>query len=366
MRKITTIVVHHSISPRDQTLLNSLNSFNNTHKARLHSDINMLGYHIAYHFVIAGDGTWKQTRGFDEVGYHASNWDVNVGSVGICLSGDFDKEEPTEAQLDSLREICQDICTKYDIKKITGHRAYASKTCPGKHIRDKFLQTLFRKPYIPMDNTFMFDIIKSLPRYNQSEVEGTGNGDCLPYNIQFAGAVNTKRNYQGMEIKVDHSFDEKLRVFHGRDKDSNMGLYAYKTRQIMQETGEHLDIDVGNCIMRIGSMQIRKIKNSLEVFEQYIRKGIPVVMGMTYSSTKGTSVLWDDTPSSVPSKHEITLVGFAANGDGLWYDTSTTTQDPEGIPCVKRIARKLLDTQGNISKQGVYQPFVVLPKIIIK
>ena len=215
------------------------------------------------------------------------------------------------------------------------------------------------------DNKPMFEIIKSLPRYDQAEVEGRGNGDCLPYNMQFASAVNTKRNYPEVDIEVDHQFDEHIRVLIGRSPTAKSGLYAYYVRGEMQRNDEFVDIDGGDCLMRVDYKSIRKVKNNIETYEKYIKLGIPVVMGMTFSSASNTHVLWDDTPMDLPLKHEITLVGFAENGDGLWYDTSSKLHDPEGPPSVKRIDRKLLETKGNAKNQGVNQPFVMVPKVFI-
>jgi hypothetical protein len=93
---------------------------------------------VAYHFIIAGNGEYKRTRLDDVVGYHASNIDANNRSVGICLTGNFDVEQPTEAQMNSLREILK----QYPGVKITGHRNYAKKSCPGKYFTDEMLQSL--------------------------------------------------------------------------------------------------------------------------------------------------------------------------------------------------------------------------------
>lgn len=144
MRPIDTVIVHHSVTPKSQTLKASLTSFNATHKIRLHPLPNKLGLHIAYHYVIGGKGDFKQTRGDDEIGFHASNFDVNKRSIGICLVGNFDKETPNPEQLFRLRDLIKEIKAKYYIKEVSGHRKYAHKSCPGNKFTDKMILEAFK------------------------------------------------------------------------------------------------------------------------------------------------------------------------------------------------------------------------------
>lgn len=132
------IVIHHSVSPRDQTLEKSVASFNNNHKQRLHPEANSLGLHIAYHYVIAGNGDFQQTRPEDEAGWHASNHWMNTHSIGICLTGNFDEEKPTQEQKDTLIDLLIQIVDAYDIptENIIAHTDVVGvyKTCCGKHL----------------------------------------------------------------------------------------------------------------------------------------------------------------------------------------------------------------------------------------
>ena len=144
---VHTIVVHHSVSPRDIPLLQSLASFDRTHKARLHPEENSMGHHIAYHYVIAGDGTWAATREERDIGFHASDYQVNKHSVGICLTGNFDTQKPTKDQLVTLKMLVNDIKKRHHISEISGHRNYASKSCPGKNLTDAMLDELLEDPF---------------------------------------------------------------------------------------------------------------------------------------------------------------------------------------------------------------------------
>lgn len=143
MRFIDTIIIHHSVTPKGQTLEKSLASFDANHKLRLHPIADSLGYHIAYHYVIGGNGAVKQTRGEDEIGFHASNYAENKKSIGICLVGNFDVEQPNKEQLWALRDVIKGIKARHVIKEVSGHRKYAPKSCPGHNMTDSMINDAF-------------------------------------------------------------------------------------------------------------------------------------------------------------------------------------------------------------------------------
>lgn len=143
-RFIDSIVVHHSVTPRDLPLEKSIQSFDRSHKQRLHPAKNKLGYHIAYHYIIAGNGAVKQTRADDEIGYHASNLTINKKSIGICLTGNFDIEKPNPVQLWALRDVIKAVKARFYIKEVVGHRKHARKSCPGGNMTDKMIQEAFK------------------------------------------------------------------------------------------------------------------------------------------------------------------------------------------------------------------------------
>lgn len=153
MRNITEIVIHHSVSPRDQELEKSIVSFDKNHKDRLHPEENGFGLHIAYHFVIGGDGRYRATRPLNEVGYHASNLTVNKRSVGVCFCGNFDQETPSKEQMSTAMDIIAKLKENLPITKITGHRTHASKSCPGKNFTDAMIKSLEENKDLVTKNT---------------------------------------------------------------------------------------------------------------------------------------------------------------------------------------------------------------------
>ena len=66
---------------------------------------------------------------------------MNFRSIGICLTGFFDVEEPTQEQCEALYKRLLLFMSKYDIPrgKIKPHRAYANKTCWGSLLPDDIL-----------------------------------------------------------------------------------------------------------------------------------------------------------------------------------------------------------------------------------
>ena len=88
---------------------------------------------IGYHFVIQKNGTVYQTNRLDTVSYHASG--QNHRSVGICLTGNYDKELPPKPQQQATVRLIQRINDELGKPlRIAGHNAYAEKSCPGTNV----------------------------------------------------------------------------------------------------------------------------------------------------------------------------------------------------------------------------------------
>lgn len=142
-----TIIVHHSVTPQNQPLDSAVKAIDVAHKARLHPTKNSLGYHIAYHFIVAADGSYEQTRGYKEVGHHAGVWTVNLRSFAICLLGNFQKDIPTDAQLLTVQDIMADIQETYNIKDVKAHRDIKATACCGKNMTDDLIWQLAEGTY---------------------------------------------------------------------------------------------------------------------------------------------------------------------------------------------------------------------------
>ncbi|MBY0598689.1 peptidoglycan recognition protein family protein [Bacillus bingmayongensis] len=87
---------------------------------------------IGYNYFIEEDGTVFEGRGL-YIGAHAKGY--NSETIGICMTGNFDKYDPTLAQMESLHSLCRDFMEQFSICEahILGHRELegVTKTCPG-------------------------------------------------------------------------------------------------------------------------------------------------------------------------------------------------------------------------------------------
>ena len=100
---------------------------------------------IGYHYMIEPDGLIRRGRRDDEVGAHCKEQSMNFRSLGVCLTGNFDVEEPTNYQIFALRDLLQFLCRKYKITmpSILFHRNLATyKSCPGKNMSLQFVRGL--------------------------------------------------------------------------------------------------------------------------------------------------------------------------------------------------------------------------------
>lgn len=127
------LVIHHTASSRDKTSLENVNSW---HKARAFP-LSKLGYYVGYHYLIFADGEIIQARNDDEVGAHAKEGGMNFKSIGICLTGNFEEEEPTIAQLDALHRVIIEKMKllSIPIEKVISHKEIPFATaCCGKSL----------------------------------------------------------------------------------------------------------------------------------------------------------------------------------------------------------------------------------------
>lgn len=86
---------------------------------------------IGYNYYIRKDGSIYSGRPENAEGAHTKG--ENNSSIGICLEGNFEDENLTEKQLESLSKLSLYISLKYNIYKIIGHKAVYRTLCPGKN-----------------------------------------------------------------------------------------------------------------------------------------------------------------------------------------------------------------------------------------
>ncbi len=132
--EIKYIIIHHSAVSREKNP-EQFDAINNYHKRK---GWGMIGYH----YLIEPDGEIKVGRMEGQSGAHCIGH--NYDSLGICLTGNFDIEDPTKEQEKSLKILLLDLLEGYKNAQIKYHRDFANKTCPGKLISDNWAKNLIR------------------------------------------------------------------------------------------------------------------------------------------------------------------------------------------------------------------------------
>ena len=90
---------------------------------------------LAYHFAIDRDGNVFEARPFSAPGDTFTNYDP-AGHFLPVLEGDYNQQQPTDSQLDSLVLLLAWAAGEFGVDPATvgGHRDFAATTCPGDHV----------------------------------------------------------------------------------------------------------------------------------------------------------------------------------------------------------------------------------------
>jgi N-acetylmuramoyl-L-alanine amidase len=130
MTPIYRITVHHSSEHGDATgePQDMLRLFEKNHKTK--------GWAcIGYHFIIASDGRVYEGRPLKYQGAHSTG-DNNIGNVGVCLLGNFDRDQVPSAQRQALISVLDRLSRRFSVDKaeIHGHRDFKTTDCPGRYL----------------------------------------------------------------------------------------------------------------------------------------------------------------------------------------------------------------------------------------
>lgn len=157
MNKIDSIVIHCSATKSGKDF--KAKDIDRMHRQR--------GFNrIGYHYIIDLDGTVEDGRPLTMSGAHCntkgfSGQSYNNHSVGICYIGGLDEngkpaDTRTYAQKQALKKLVAEICKKYQIIEVLGHRDTSPdldndgevepnewiKSCPCFDVRSEFPQFL--------------------------------------------------------------------------------------------------------------------------------------------------------------------------------------------------------------------------------
>ena len=142
------IIIHHSATAQGDA-----ETFRRAHMAKGWRD-------VGYHYIIgngtqSGDGQIEKGRAENESGAHCKADGMNRKSIGICLVGDLNVQRPTTAQMESLKQLCRDIMSRYRMPagNILGHGEVkgSATACPGKNFDMKKLRGRLEVPEVKID-----------------------------------------------------------------------------------------------------------------------------------------------------------------------------------------------------------------------
>lgn len=86
----------------------------------------------SYHWLIRQNGQAERILQDDYIGWHAGNWDINCRSVAICIDDNLSDKNPSEVQLQTVKNIIKDYYPEIKPGRVLGHKEVNPKTeCPG-------------------------------------------------------------------------------------------------------------------------------------------------------------------------------------------------------------------------------------------
>lgn len=118
MGHVNGIVLHHS----GVTVEQSVETIHEYHKSKGWAG-------IGYHYYVRKDGSIYKGRPEEYAGAHCPG--VNTSSIGICAEGDFNQEDMSEEQKQSIIELVAYVKDEHDIEYVKGHREIIATSCPG-------------------------------------------------------------------------------------------------------------------------------------------------------------------------------------------------------------------------------------------
>ena len=124
------LIIHQTATLKNQT------SFEKIKKLHLKQGMG----NIAYHYFIEANGRLRKGRNETTAGTHTKASGMNLKSLGIGLAGNFNLEEPSNNQLESLEKLLRYLITKYNIEigNVLGHREVwnSATECPGDSLNE--------------------------------------------------------------------------------------------------------------------------------------------------------------------------------------------------------------------------------------
>jgi hypothetical protein len=142
------VAVHHSVYKPAKNLVElktQATLFNGWHKAKSWAEATKTpsAYpYISYHYLMATNGDMLKVTDEKYVKYHSGDSFRGVDSfnehgIAVCLTGNYENDKPTDAQMKALVLFIRDVEKRYKINaRVRGHKetSQSATACPGKNI----------------------------------------------------------------------------------------------------------------------------------------------------------------------------------------------------------------------------------------
>lgn len=135
-RPYSKITLHHDGMPYPfystdrQAAASRLETIRNGHRGRNFGD-------IGYHYLIDPAGRVWAGRDLSWQGAHVAN--QNPGNLGICVMGNYQIQQPNQAQLEAVERFVASQMGKYRIRisDVKTHQERAPTECPGRSLQPR-------------------------------------------------------------------------------------------------------------------------------------------------------------------------------------------------------------------------------------
>ena len=195
MRNIKYIVLHHSATDYQanaEDITGKQIAKTICDRAQEKWKKEFTNYKCDYHFIIGHTGEVFKAQPIEQAGWHCTNYQANLVSVGICFLGNFENIEMPIEQFNAGVKLIKSLMKQYNISltNILRHRDVVSDIshtanstqCPGKNF-----------PYIHLldalrDGEPFFDIGEDYPYIKEVKtlkvlgiIKGDGKGYLRPH-----------------------------------------------------------------------------------------------------------------------------------------------------------------------------------------
>lgn len=145
---ILGVCVHHSVYKPANNLAElkaQATLFNGWHSKKEWAELTKTpsAYpYISYHYLMATNGEMLKVTDEKYVKYHSGDnfrkdLSFNLHGIAVCLTGNYENDKPTDAQMKALVLFIRDVEKRYKINaRVRGHKetSQTATACPGRNI----------------------------------------------------------------------------------------------------------------------------------------------------------------------------------------------------------------------------------------